>query len=88
MCDSRYQRVVARPIAATVRVLDSDGVERDVSLLAYDGVEPEIGDWLVVHSGYALGMVEDNEAETAIAQIQSAKSQIAAARAEEFEEQT
>ena len=75
MCESRYQRVVAPPIAA-----------RDVSLLAYDGAEPKVDDWLVVHSGYALGKVDDDEAASAIEQIRSAHAQITAESAGEPEE--
>ena len=86
MCESRYQRVVAPPIAARVRVQDADGVERDVSLLAYDGAEPKVDDWLVVHSGYALGKVDDDEAASAIEQIRSAHAQITAESAGEPEE--
>ena len=54
MCLSRLHRVVAPAEPAAVWAEDLDGIRRRVSLLAFDGPTPVEGDWLVVHSGYAL----------------------------------
>lgn len=63
MCVSRFHRVVARAGDRSVLVADSRGTTRRVSLLALDGPPPEPGDWLVVHSGYALDRVDPDAAE-------------------------
>jgi len=76
MCDSRYHRVVAPPDGATVRVEDSNANEHDVSLLAYEGPAPQINDWLVVHSGYALAKANPAEAESAVAAIRSVRKSL------------
>ena len=54
MCLSRIHRVVASAEPGAVWAEDLDGIRRRVSLLAFDGPTPVAGDWLVVHSGYAL----------------------------------
>jgi hydrogenase maturation factor len=84
MCDSRYQRVVAPPINSVVRVQDADEIERNVSLLAYDGDEPCVNDWLVVHSGYALAMADPDQATAAIADIRAARARLTDAASTEL----
>ncbi|HET6964111.1 MAG TPA: HypC/HybG/HupF family hydrogenase formation chaperone [Acidimicrobiales bacterium] len=59
---SRFHRVVARAGDRAVLVADSRGTTHRVSLLALDGPPPEPGDWLVVHSGYALDRVDRDAA--------------------------
>ena len=39
-----------------------DGAGGVVSLLALDAPTPQVGDWLVVHSGYALERLSEGEA--------------------------
>lgn len=63
MCVSRFHRVVARAGDRSVLVADSRGTTHCVSLLALDGPPPEPGDWLVVHSGYALERLDPDAAE-------------------------
>lgn len=63
MCVSRFHRVVAPAGGRSVLVADSLGATHRVSLLALDGPPPQPGDWLVVHSGYALERVDAGEAE-------------------------
>jgi len=65
---SRLHRVVAED-DGTVEVEDMDGTVHRVSLLALDGPPPAIGDWLVVHSGYAIDRVPAGEAEAVAADL-------------------
>ncbi len=60
---SRLHRVVRAAGPGAVDVEDMDGTERRVSLLALDGPAPTPGEWLVVHSGYALGRADAGESE-------------------------
>lgn len=59
---SRLHQVIDDPEGAEVMVQDVDGSRHRVSLLAFDGDAPSRGDWLVVHSGYALEQVDADEA--------------------------
>ncbi len=71
MCVSRLHRVVAED-GSCVDVEDIDGTVHRVSLLALDGPPPVVGDWLVVHSGYAIDRVESAEAEAVAAELRRA----------------
>ena len=71
MCMSRLHRVVGIPSRGVAKVADIDGAVHVVSLLALEGPEPEPGDWLVVHSGYALDRVDRAEAESVAAELRS-----------------
>ncbi|HUZ20913.1 MAG TPA: HypC/HybG/HupF family hydrogenase formation chaperone [Acidimicrobiales bacterium] len=73
MCQQRLQRVVQGPIGGTVCVEDADRRRHVVSLLAYDGPPPVVGDWLVVHSGYALDRVDAEDAEAILAELAAAE---------------
>ncbi len=42
-----------------------------VSLIAFEGPEPQIGDWLVVHSGYALRRVDSEEAAAIVRELRA-----------------
>jgi len=75
MCVSRLHRVVAAPVSGWIEVDDVDGGRHRVSLLAYDGPPPAPGDWVVVHSGYALGPAEAAEAEAVMAELGSSTEQ-------------
>ncbi|MDE3085205.1 MAG: HypC/HybG/HupF family hydrogenase formation chaperone [Acidobacteriota bacterium] len=68
---SRLHRVLRAPIAGAVEVADTDGVRHRVSLLALDGPQPRPGDWLVVHSGYAIDRADKAEAEAVAAEIRA-----------------
>ena len=72
MCTSRLHRVVAVSGPGTVTVADVEGRLHRVSLLALDGPEPVAGEWLVVHSGYAVGRVDPDEAESVVADLRGA----------------
>ena len=71
MCMSRLHRVLSRG-EGVVQVEDLDGTVHHVSLLALDGPEPAVGDWLVVHSGYAIDRVSTTEAESVVADLRDA----------------
>ena len=73
MCVSRLHRVVTEGDSA-VDVEDVDGTVYRVSLLALDGPPPMTGDWLVVHSGYAIDRVDASEAEAVAAELRRAGS--------------
>ncbi len=68
---SRLHRVVGVGSADRVTVQDLGGRERDVSMLAYDGPPPQVGDWVVVHSGYALAPAVAEEAEAVLLEFQA-----------------
>ncbi len=72
MCTSRLRRVVGFDEGGTVVVEGLDGRRSRVSLLAYDGPEPGMGDWVVVHSGYALAPADEEEARAAVAELAGA----------------
>lgn len=73
MCMSRLHRVVGQG-DGVVDVEDMDGAVHRVSLLALDGPVPAVGDWLVVHSGYAIDRVDGAEAEAVAADLRRAGS--------------
>jgi hydrogenase maturation factor len=60
---SRLHRVVDVGPEGRASVIDLEGREHVVSLLALDGDAPTVGEWLVVHSGYAIDRVDANEAQ-------------------------
>jgi hydrogenase assembly chaperone HypC/HupF len=74
MCVSRLHRVVGSAGPRSVQVEDMDGSVHRVSLLALDGPDPEPGDWLVVHSGYAVDRVDKEEAEAVASELAAARA--------------
>jgi hydrogenase maturation factor len=70
MCMSRLHRVLRNEGTIAVEVEDLDGTVHRVSLLALDGETPAPGDWLVVHSGYAVDRVDRIDAEVFAAEVQ------------------
>ncbi|MGD0882977.1 MAG: HypC/HybG/HupF family hydrogenase formation chaperone [Acidimicrobiales bacterium] len=75
MCTSRLHRVVAADGETAVVVEDVDGRRHRVSLLALDGPGPVPGEWLVVHSGYAIDRADADEAEAVAAELFAASHQ-------------
>ena len=49
--------------------IDVSGVQRTISvrLLAYEGVE--VGDWVLVHVGFAMSKIDEDEAQMTLDQI-------------------
>jgi len=64
--------VIAGADPGSVDVEDLDGAVHRVSLLALDGPAPEPGEWLVVHSGYALERVDPAEAQAVLDDVRRA----------------
>lgn len=72
MCLSRLHRVTSTAGSAEAVVESADGTLRRVSLLALDGPVPAVGEWLVVHSGYAIGRAGADEAAAVAGEVRSA----------------
>jgi hydrogenase expression/formation protein HypC len=60
MCLAEIGRVSSLPDGATAEVAIGDHLKR-VSLLTLDG-PVEVGEWLVVHSGFALNRLDPDTA--------------------------
>ena len=69
MCLSSLHQVVESDGSDTVMAEDMDGNRQRVSLLALDGDRPDPGEWLVVHSGYAIERIAAEEARAVIADL-------------------
>lgn len=69
MCVSRLHRVLSCDGGDQAVVVDVDGRRGRVSLLALDGPPPRPGEWLVVHSGYAIDRMADDEARLTLAEL-------------------
>ena len=76
MCLSRLHLVRSVCGPGKVLVEDMDGRRHEVSLLALEPRDPEPrpGDWLVVHSGYAIERADAREAETTRAEVDRANA--------------
>ena len=72
MCTSRFHRVVDVVDDTTVVVIDVGGATHPISLLALDGPPPHVGEWLVVHSGYAIDRADAGDAEMVTSDIRRA----------------
>jgi len=70
---SRLHKVVTEG-ETSVDAEGPDGVVRRISLLALDGPPPAIGEWLVVHSGYAIDRVDPAEADEVVAELARERS--------------
>ena len=69
MCMSRLHRVLRSAGPGAVDVEDVHGSVHRVSLLALDGSPPAAGEWLVVHSGYAIDRVDSADAEAVATEL-------------------
>ncbi len=69
MCMSRLHRVRATPAPGAVETEDVEGAVHLISLLALEGPCPSPGEWLVVHSGYAIDRIDAEEAEAVAAEL-------------------
>jgi hydrogenase expression/formation protein HypC len=64
MCLAIPVRVVELRDEATA-IVDLDGIRKEISLALVDGVE--IGDYVILHVGYALARLDPAEAERTLA---------------------
>ncbi len=65
MCLAIPARVVALDAAAQTATVDLDGVRKTVSVALVP--EVAVGDYVVLHVGHALGVVDPEEAERTLA---------------------
>jgi hydrogenase expression/formation protein HypC len=68
---SRLQRVLAPSGAGWIQTQDREGRVHRVSLLALDGAPPGPGEWVVVHSGYAIDRADADDATAVAADLRS-----------------
>lgn len=78
MCLAIPARVVALPGPAEA-IIDVDGVRKRISLALVDGVA--VGDYVIVHVGYALARLDPVEAERTLALFADSVAGPAAAEA-------
>ena len=64
MCLAIPVRVVELRDEATA-IVDLDGIRKEISLALVDGVE--VGDYVILHVGYALARLDPEEAERTLA---------------------
>jgi hydrogenase expression/formation protein HypC len=76
MCLAIPARVVALPEPDTA-LIDVGGVRKRISLALVEGVA--LGDYVIVHVGYALTRLDPDEAERTLALFAEAESQASAA---------
>jgi len=57
-------------------IVDLDGIRKEISLALLDGVR--VGDYVILHVGYALARLDAEEAERTLALFASAASEAAA----------
>lgn len=62
MCLAVPMRVTRRD--EFLGVVELDGVEREISLMLEPGAQ--VGDWVLVHAGYAIGVVDEVEAQATV----------------------
>lgn len=77
MCTSRLHLVLEAPAGGRVVVENADGRRHEVSLLALEGDPPRPGEWLVVHSGYALERADATQAAEIVAELRRAAGDVA-----------
>ena len=64
MCLAIPVRVVAK-LDGNTALIDLEGVQKEISLELVDGVE--VGDYVILHVGYALTRLDAGEAERTLA---------------------
>ncbi len=62
MCLAIPSRIVE--INDTKGIVDVDGVKREVSLLMIE--EPQIGDYVIVHAGFAIQRIDEQAAQESL----------------------
>jgi hydrogenase expression/formation protein HypC len=64
MCLAIPVRVIEL-LEGAMAIVDLDGIRKEVSLALVDGVQ--VGDYVIVHVGYALARLDPEEAERTLA---------------------
>ena len=75
MCLAIPVRVVELGLDA-MAIVDLDGIRKEISLALVDDVR--VGDYVILHVGYALARLDAEEAERTLALFASAASEAAA----------
>ncbi len=76
MCVSRFYKVLRLVGTLSVEVEDVNHVIWHASLLAYDGDQLSVGDWVSVLSGYVVDRADTDEAAGAAEEIRRAQASL------------
>lgn len=76
MCLAIPSRVVS--IKNDMAVIDVDGVRREASLLLLE--DPQVGDWVIVHAGFAIQKIDESVAEESLAILRATAAAVEEAR--------
>lgn len=60
-----------KKINGNMGVVESQGVKRDVGLMLMDDVK--VGDWVLIHAGFAISKLNQEEAEETMALLREAE---------------
>jgi hydrogenase expression/formation protein HypC len=60
-----------KEINGNMGVVESQGVKRDVGLMLMDDVK--VGDWVLIHAGFAISKLNQEEAEETMALLREAE---------------
>jgi hydrogenase expression/formation protein HypC len=70
MCLAIPSRIVK--IENEIATIDVDGVRREASLLLLE--EPRVGDWVIVHAGFAIHKIDETVAQETLQLLRDAAS--------------
>jgi hydrogenase expression/formation protein HypC len=70
MCLAIPSRIVK--INNEIATIDVDGVRRQASLLLLE--EPSVGDWVIVHAGFAIHKIDESVAQETLQLLRDAAS--------------
>jgi hydrogenase expression/formation protein HypC len=70
MCLAIPSRIVK--IENEIATIDVDGVRRQASLLLLE--EPRVGDWVIVHAGFAIHKIDETVAQETLQLLRDAAS--------------
>lgn len=73
---SRYHLVVEFESLDRLLVRDLHGNCHVASLLAWEGERPQVGDYVVAHSGFALGLADPDEVAEARRELDSVRRKV------------
>ena len=67
MCIALPAKIVARSANSDLACADVGGTMRDVNIGLISGEGIECGDWVLIHSGFAISKIDEEEARTTFA---------------------
>ncbi len=65
--------MLVKTIENDVAMCEIDGVQREASLMMIDGVE--VGDYVLIHAGFAIEKIDEDEAQLTLDVLRSALDQ-------------